>query len=134
MVAGALCDARGRVLIAQRPLARHLAGRWEFPGGKVGSAESESQALVRELREELGVEVREPQFCLRLTHAYPDRTVELSFWIVREFAGSHAGSTASSSNGCRPRSWPGRTSWRRTGPSSKPCSGCYNDRHSSDTE
>jgi len=50
VVAGALCDARGQVLIAQRPPAKHMAGRWEFPGGKVGPAESEQQALVRELR------------------------------------------------------------------------------------
>ncbi|HTC51236.1 MAG TPA: 8-oxo-dGTP diphosphatase MutT [Steroidobacteraceae bacterium] len=91
VVAGALCDARGRVLIAQRPDARHMAGRWEFPGGKVGAAESESQALIRELREELGVQVREPQFCLRLSHSYPDRTVQLSFWIVRHFDGEPRG-------------------------------------------
>jgi 8-oxo-dGTP diphosphatase len=91
VVAGALCDARGRVLIAQRPDARHMAGRWEFPGGKVGAAESELQALIRELREELGVQVREPQFCLRLSHSYPDRTVQLSFWIVRHFDGEPRG-------------------------------------------
>ncbi len=87
VVAGALCDARGRVLIAQRPLTKHMGGRWEFPGGKVGPGESEAQALIRELREELDVDTRAPQFCLRLTHRYPDRTVELSFWIVREFSG-----------------------------------------------
>jgi 8-oxo-dGTP diphosphatase len=91
VVAAALCDAQGRVLIAQRPDAKHMAGRWEFPGGKVGAAESEPQALSRELYEELGVRIGEPQFCLRLTHAYPDRTVELSFWIVREFAGEPQG-------------------------------------------
>jgi len=87
VVAGALCDARGRILIARRPADRHMGGRWEFPGGKVGRDESEEQALVRELREELGVQVRAPQFCLRLTHAYPDRTVELSCWIVADFSG-----------------------------------------------
>jgi 8-oxo-dGTP diphosphatase len=68
-----------------------MGGRWEFPGGKVGILESEPEALIRELREELGVEARGPQFCLRLTHAYPDRTVELSFWIVRDFAGAPRG-------------------------------------------
>jgi 8-oxo-dGTP diphosphatase len=57
----------------------------------VGDRESEPEALIRELREELGVEARGPQFCLRLTHAYPDRTVELSFWIVRDFAGAPHG-------------------------------------------
>jgi 8-oxo-dGTP diphosphatase len=91
VVAAALIDARGRILIAQRPGSRHMAGRWEFPGGKVGAAESEQEALLRELREELGVKVRDPQFCLRLTHAYPDRTVELSCWVVRDFAGEPQG-------------------------------------------
>ncbi|HEY1899163.1 MAG TPA: 8-oxo-dGTP diphosphatase MutT [Steroidobacteraceae bacterium] len=91
VVAAALCDAQGRILIAQRPAHKHMAGRWEFPGGKVGAGETEEQGLVRELREELDVQVREPQFCLRLTHAYPDRTVELSFWIVRRFAGEPRG-------------------------------------------
>jgi 8-oxo-dGTP diphosphatase len=91
VVAAALCDPQGRILIAQRPDAKHMAGRWEFPGGKVGAAETEPQALLRELYEELGVRVRAPQFCLRLTHAYPDRTVELSFWIVRDFSGEPRG-------------------------------------------
>ncbi len=91
VVAAALCDAQGRILIAQRPGTKHMAGRWEFPGGKVGAAETEPQALIRELYEELGVRVRAPQFCLRLTHAYPDRTVELSFWIAREFSGEPQG-------------------------------------------
>ena len=91
VVAAALCDPQGRILIAQRPATKHMAGRWEFPGGKVAAGESEPQALIRELREELGVQVREPQFCLRLTHSYPDRTVELSCWIVRDFAGEPQG-------------------------------------------
>ena len=91
VVAAALCDTRGRILIAQRPATKHMAGRWEFPGGKVAAAETEPQALVRELYEELGVQVREPQFCLRLTHAYPDRSVELSFWIVRDYSGEPRG-------------------------------------------
>jgi 8-oxo-dGTP diphosphatase len=91
VVAGALCDARGRILIARRPADRHMAGRWEFPGGKVGAGESEPEALIRELREELGVVVHEPHFCLRLTHAYPDRTVQLSCWIVRDFSGEPRG-------------------------------------------
>ena len=91
VVAAALCDRQGRILIAQRPASSHMAGRWEFPGGKVGATETEPQALSRELQEELGVRIREPQFCLRLTHAYPDRTVELSFWIVRQFTGEPQG-------------------------------------------
>jgi 8-oxo-dGTP diphosphatase len=91
VVAAALCDADGRILIAQRPAGRHMAGRWEFPGGKVGANETEPQALARELGEELGVTAGAPQFCLRIRHAYSDRSVELSCWIVRDFQGEPRG-------------------------------------------
>jgi 8-oxo-dGTP diphosphatase len=57
VVAAALYDAQGRVLIAERPPGKHLSGRWEFPGGKIEPGESPEAALVRELREELGVTV-----------------------------------------------------------------------------
>ena len=77
VVAAALFDAAGRVLIAQRPEGKHMAGWWEFPGGKVGAGESDAQALVRELREELGVEVRTGDEVARLSHDYPDRTIDL---------------------------------------------------------
>jgi 8-oxo-dGTP diphosphatase len=88
VVAGALYDAAGRVLIAQRPAGKHMAGRWEFPGGKVAPEEAERDALVRELREELGIEVKDAAPLMRLTHAYADREVELSLWIVAHFTGS----------------------------------------------
>jgi 8-oxo-dGTP diphosphatase len=87
VVAGALFDGEGRVLIAQRPAGKALAGRWEFPGGKVDADESEHAALRRELREELGVEVIAARPFMRLAHAYEDRDVELSLWIVERFAG-----------------------------------------------
>ena len=80
VVAAALFDEGGRVLIAQRPEGKHMAGWWEFPGGKVGANESERDALVRELREELGVETLPEAEVMRLTHDYPDRTVELILW------------------------------------------------------
>ncbi|HTY50254.1 MAG TPA: (deoxy)nucleoside triphosphate pyrophosphohydrolase [Steroidobacteraceae bacterium] len=86
VVAAALVDARG-VLIAQRPPGRHMAGRWEFPGGKLAAGESERAALARELREELGIEVRAARFLMSLRHRYPDRTVELSCWLVSAFEG-----------------------------------------------
>ena len=82
MVAAALFDAEGRVLIAQRPEGKHMAGWWEFPGGKVAAGESDTQALVRELREELGVDARPEVEIMTLTHDYPDRVVDLVLWRV----------------------------------------------------
>ena len=79
-----------RVLIAQRPPGKHMAGRWEFPGGKVAAGETDLEALQRELREELGIEMVEARHCLTLTHAYPDRTVDLSMWIVDLYGGEPA--------------------------------------------
>jgi 8-oxo-dGTP diphosphatase len=68
-----------------------MAGRWEFPGGKVAAGESESAALVRELREELGIAVTGCRPFMRLSHEYDDRVVELSMWIVDVFSGEPAG-------------------------------------------
>jgi 8-oxo-dGTP diphosphatase len=90
VVAAALYDQVGRVLIAQRPAGKHMAGRWEFPGGKVGRNETESAALARELREELGVDVTAARPFMRLTHSYDDRDVELSLWIIEQFTGTPA--------------------------------------------
>ena len=87
VVAAALFDRDGRVLIAQRPRGKPLAGHWEFPGGKVDAGESERQALARELREELGIEVLAARPFMRLTHAYAERDVALSLWIVERFSG-----------------------------------------------
>jgi 8-oxo-dGTP diphosphatase len=80
VVAAALFDAEGRVLIAERPVGKHMAGWWEFPGGKVGAGESDHQALVRELREELGVETQALAEIMALSHEYPDRIVDLVLW------------------------------------------------------
>jgi len=57
VVAAALYDSQGRVLIAERPPGKYLSGRWEFPGGKVGENETPEAALIRELKEELGIDV-----------------------------------------------------------------------------
>jgi 8-oxo-dGTP diphosphatase len=91
VVAAALYDAEGRVLIARRPQGKHQAGRWEFPGGKVAPGESEATALARELREELGILVTASRPFMRLRHTYPDRSVELSMWIVERFSGTPRG-------------------------------------------
>ena len=88
VVAAALYDRDGRVLIAERPAGKHMAGRWEFPGGKVNAGETEAHALTRELREELGIEVTSSRPFMRLAHSYDDRDVELSMWIVEHYAGA----------------------------------------------
>jgi 8-oxo-dGTP diphosphatase len=82
VVAAALFDAQGRVLLAERPPGKHMAGWWEFPGGKVAAGETDSQALVRELREELGVEALPDEVIMTLAHEYPDRVVDLVLWKV----------------------------------------------------
>jgi 8-oxo-dGTP diphosphatase len=87
VVAAALYDASGHVLIAERPAGKHLAGRWEFPGGKVAAGESEREALARELHEELGVTVLAARPLVRCSHDYGDRQVELSLWIVERHSG-----------------------------------------------
>ena len=91
VVAGALYDARGRVLITQRPAGKPLAGRWEFPGGKIHDGEAPYAGLVRELREELAVEVHAAEPLMRYDVVYPDRTVHLDMWIVTSWSGTVAG-------------------------------------------
>jgi 8-oxo-dGTP diphosphatase len=87
VIAGALLDADGRVLIAQRPRGRHMAGRWEFPGGKLEAGEDPYAGLKRELAEELGVIVRDARPLIRLRHTYPDRRVHLDVWQVTAYDG-----------------------------------------------
>ena len=87
VIVGAIGDAQGRVLIAQRPRGRHMAGRWEFPGGKLAAGEDPLLGLKRELAEELGVEVREARRLIRLRHQYSDRHVLLDVWQVTAYDG-----------------------------------------------
>jgi 8-oxo-dGTP diphosphatase len=87
VVAGTIADADGRVLITQRPRGRHMAGRWEFPGGKLAPGEEPFAGLQRELAEEIGVTVREARPLIRLRHEYPDRRVLLDVWQVAAYDG-----------------------------------------------
>lgn len=87
VVAGTIADADGRVLIAQRPRGRHMAGRWEFPGGKLAAGEDPLAGLKRELAEELGIAVRAARPLIRLRHAYPERRVLLDVWQVTDYEG-----------------------------------------------
>jgi 8-oxo-dGTP diphosphatase len=91
VVAAVLFDAGGRVLIAQRPAGKHMAGKWEFPGGKIAAGEAPQAALRRELREELGLELIECHLLLELSHDYADRRVELAVWLVDRYSGDPAG-------------------------------------------
>jgi 8-oxo-dGTP diphosphatase len=79
-VAAALIERDGRILIAKRPEGGHLAGLWEFPGGKREPGESFEACLAREVREELAAEVEVGEEVRRVRHAYPDRTVEIRFF------------------------------------------------------
>jgi 8-oxo-dGTP diphosphatase len=89
VAAVALIDAQGRVLLARRPEGRSLAGLWEFPGGKVGSAETPEAALVRELREELGIDIAEADLAplTFASHSYPDFHLLMPLFQCRVWRG-----------------------------------------------
>jgi mutator protein MutT len=101
VAAAVLFDQRGRVLIAQRPAGKHLAGSWEFPGGKVEPGETRTAALARELKEELGVVIEHPRPLLRLRHAYPHGDVLLDVWVVRRYRGEPRGLDGQALRWCR---------------------------------
>ena len=88
VVAGALFDAAGRVLIAQRPPGKHMAGGWEFPGGKLAKDEARIAGLIRELREELDIEVETAQPIIDYMHHYADRSVCLDLWLITSYRGT----------------------------------------------
>jgi 8-oxo-dGTP diphosphatase len=89
VMAGVLCDPQGRVLLAQRPPGKHLAGLWEFPGGKREPGESPQQALMRELREELGIDVepRDGVPLIRIPWHYGERGLLLDAWQFTRWQG-----------------------------------------------
>ena len=90
MVAVALIDADGRVLIAKRPEGKSMAGLWEFPGGKVKAGELPETALVRELNEELGIDITES--CLApltfASHVYDDFHLLMPLYVCRVWKGA----------------------------------------------
>lgn len=89
VVAAALVDIDGRVLIARRPEGKALAGLWEFPGGKVEPGERPEAALIRELNEELGIDVQEA--CLApfvfASHAYDSFHLVMPLYLCRRWSG-----------------------------------------------
>lgn len=90
VAACALVDADGRVLLARRPPGRSLAGLWEFPGGKVEEGERPEEALIREMSEELGIDIAEP--CLApltfASHTYPDFHLLMPLYACRRWKGT----------------------------------------------
>jgi mutator protein MutT len=91
VVAGAVIDAAGRVLIAQRLPGKHLAGGWEFPGGKLETGEARAAGLERELHEELGIAIRTPRPLIRVRHTYPYGDVLIDMWVVKSYSGEPRG-------------------------------------------
>jgi 8-oxo-dGTP diphosphatase len=91
VVAGVLADARGRILITQRPPGKLLAGSWEFPGGKRAAGESRLDALCREILEELDLVVEQARPLIRYRHDYPELSVDLDVWRVRTWRGEPRG-------------------------------------------
>jgi 8-oxo-dGTP diphosphatase len=89
VAACALIDSDGRVLLAQRPPDKSMAGLWEFPGGKVETGERPEQSLIRELKEELGIAVKEE--CLApltfASHLYPDFHLLMPLYVCRRWEG-----------------------------------------------
>ena len=90
VAACALVDADGRVLLARRPPGRPLAGLWEFPGGKVEKGERPEEALIREMSEELGIDIAEP--CLApltfASHTYPEFHLLMPLYACRRWKGT----------------------------------------------
>ncbi|MGI9271715.1 MAG: 8-oxo-dGTP diphosphatase MutT [Woeseiaceae bacterium] len=91
VAAGILQNTTGEVLIAERLCDGPYNGLWEFPGGKIDAGESARAALRRELREELGIEATSVESFMGLSHEYPDRSVVLEFFLIRDWNGDPEG-------------------------------------------
>ncbi|GIU46438.1 7,8-dihydro-8-oxoguanine-triphosphatase [Shewanella colwelliana] len=88
---GVILNASNQVLLAKRPDNLHQGGKWEFPGGKVEQDETTSQALIRELREEVNLIVSDTTPLMTISHDYPDKEVLLDIHTVNCFSGDAEG-------------------------------------------
>ena len=86
-VSAALIFHHGKLIIAQRHADSHLGGLWEFPGGKREAGETFEQCLVREIREELGVEISVGELFEEIIHDYPEKSVHLKFFLCKLLSG-----------------------------------------------
>jgi 8-oxo-dGTP diphosphatase len=106
-VAAGIVPQDGRYLLQRRPAGTHMAGFWEFPGGKLEEGETPAAALAREMREELGVEIDGVRPLWVIRHAYDDREVELHFLAARIAAGEPRALQADAIGWYAPEAMPG---------------------------
>ncbi len=106
-VAAGIVPHDGRYLLQRRPAGTHMAGFWEFPGGKLEEGETPAAALAREMREELGVEIDGVRPLWVIRHAYDDREVELHFLAARIAAGEPRALQADAIGWYAPEAMPG---------------------------
>ncbi|ASJ98135.1 8-oxo-dGTP diphosphatase MutT [Shewanella marisflavi] len=88
---GIIFDTDNKILLAKRPQHLHQGGKWEFPGGKVEQGETTSEALIRELREEVALEVASTSPLMTISYDYPDKQVYLDIHTVKSFTGQAKG-------------------------------------------
>ncbi|MCF6189546.1 MAG: 8-oxo-dGTP diphosphatase MutT [Cocleimonas sp.] len=91
VVVGVIINNKNQVLIAKRATHQHQGDKWEFPGGKVENDESPTEALTRELKEELGVEIQSASHLIDIRHTYIDKTVHLEVFEIRDWQGEPEG-------------------------------------------
>ncbi len=91
VVVGVIINHKNQVLIAKRASHQHQGDKWEFPGGKVENDESPTEALTRELKEELGIEIQSASHLINICHTYTDKTVYLEVFEVRDWQGDAEG-------------------------------------------
>ncbi len=88
---GIIRNAQQEIFLTLRDPSSHMAGFWEFPGGKIESGETPAQAVIRELQEEVGIDARDPVLIRTLKHTFPDRIVNLHFFMVEQWSGEPYG-------------------------------------------
>jgi 8-oxo-dGTP diphosphatase len=100
---GIIRNSQREIFITQRDASSHMAGFWEFPGGKIEAGETAVDALIRELQEEVGIEAAEPELIRTLQHHFPDRVIHLHFFLVQSWAGEPYGKEG------QPKRWVAQT-------------------------
>lgn len=88
---GVIINEQEQILVAKRHAHLHQGGKWEFPGGKVESGETVTQALARELKEEVNLNVNHTSPLMEISHDYPDKQVKLNIHWVKDFTGTAKG-------------------------------------------